>query len=99
MESQDVTEWAKNAKNPDNAGHGGNMDTKFNYTDEEFYKVVREKYGSRGVCQAKKEFEKFDAKPAALPPDEQLEYRHLMMDIWMDSKEQAKKFTPKKYLK
>ena len=70
-----------------------------NYTDEEFYKAVREKYGSRGVRQAKKEFEKLDAQPSALPPEERLEHRHLMMEIWMDSKEQAKKFTPKKYLK
>lgn len=69
------------------------------YTDEEFYQAVREKYGSRGVRQAKRDIERLDIYPNnQLSPEEQLLFRQLMMELFMDSKERAReKFTPKKY--
>ena len=71
------------------------------YTDEEFFQAIREKYGSRAVRQAKKHFARFDQTPdERLSPVEQLQFRHLMMEIWMDSEEEAReKYTPKKYRK
>ena len=71
------------------------------YTDEEFYQAVKEKYGSRGVRQAKKDIARHDpATDDPLSPAGQLQYRHFMMETWLDSKEEARqKFTPKKYRK
>ena len=71
------------------------------YTDEEFYQAVREKYGSRGVRQAKKDIARLESSlDEHLSPAGQLQYRHLMMEMWLDSKEWAReKYTPKKYRK
>ena len=71
------------------------------YTDEEFYQAVKEKYGSRGVRQAKKDIARHDPViDDPLSPAGQLQYRHFMMETWLDSKEEARqKFTPKKYRK
>jgi len=70
------------------------------YSDEEFYQAVREKYGAKGVRDAKKYVENMDEQPSELSHDEQLEFRRLMMELWMDSKEEAReKYTPKKYRK
>ena len=69
------------------------------YTDEEFYQAVREKYGSRAVRQAKKDIARLGTSPDEhLSPEGQLQFRHIMMEMWLDSKEWAReKFTPKKY--
>lgn len=71
------------------------------YTDEDFYQAVREKYGSRAVQQAKRDIDKLDPSPDMhLSPAAHLQYRHLMMEMWMDGKESAcEKYTPKKYRK
>ena len=71
------------------------------YTDEEFYQAVREKYGSRAVRQAKKDIARLDPAPDEhLSPAGQRQFRHLIMEMWLDNKEWAcEKFTPKKYRK
>lgn len=67
-------------------------------TDTEFLAVAKERYGSRGIQQAKSMLEDMGKKPS-IPVDDLPAYKSMMMEMWLDSKEEAKKFTPKKYRK
>lgn len=66
---------------------------------DELLKRAKEKYGSRGMAQARAVYESAKGLYAGgrLNEDEQEAFRDLMMEIFFDSKEEAKKFTPKKY--
>ena len=61
-------------------------------SDDQFYADVRKKYGSRGVAQAKKIKEQTSALFAGGELSKEVEA------LFLDAKEEAKKFTPKKYL-
>ena len=68
--------------------------------DDLFYADVRKKYGSRGVAQAKKIKEQTTALFAGgeLSEEDQAAFIKEMEALFLDAKEDAKKFTPKKYL-
>lgn len=68
---------------------------------DQFYAEVKRKYGSRGVAQAKKIREQTSTLFAGgeLSEEDRLAFIEEMQEIFFDSKEEAKKFTPKKYLK
>lgn len=67
-------------------------------TEQEFLTAAKERFGSRGLRQAKTMLEELDKKKPSVPADEIPAHRSLMMDLWLDSKEEARrKFTPKKY--
>ena len=68
--------------------------------DDLFYADVRKKYGSRGVAQAKKIKEQTTALFAGgeLSKEDQTAFIKEMEALFLDAKEDAKKFTPKKYL-
>lgn len=67
---------------------------------DQFYADVRKKYGSRGVAQAKKIKEQTSALFAGgeLSEEDQANFIKEMEALFLDAKEEAKKFTPKKYL-
>lgn len=67
--------------------------------NEEFLEKAKEKYGSRGMAQAKKLLNQVQAFYAGghLSEDERLAFRDEMEAIFWDAKEDAKKYTPKKY--
>ena len=69
-------------------------------SDDQFYADVRKKYGSRGVAQAKKIKEETSALFAGgeLSEEDQANFIKEMEALFLDAKEEAKKFTPKKYL-
>lgn len=69
--------------------------------DDQFYTKVRQKYGSRGVAQAKKIKQQTHALFAGgdLSEADRMAFIEEMEEIFFDSKEKAKKYTPKKYLK
>ena len=69
-------------------------------SDDQFYADVRKKYGSRGVAQAKKIKEQTSALFAGgeLSEEDQANFIKEMEALFLDAKEEAKKFTPKKYL-
>ena len=60
---------------------------------------VKQKYGSRGKAQAKKIYEQTQALFAGgqLSEEDTDAFRDLMMELFFETKEEAKKFTPKKY--
>ena len=66
---------------------------------EEVLAQARDKYGSRGMAQARKVYESARALYAGgrLNEEERDAFRDLMMEMFFDSKEEAKKYTPKKY--
>jgi len=66
---------------------------------EEVLAQAKEKYGSRGMAQARAVYESAKALYAGgrLNEDERDEFRDLMLEMFFDSKEEAKKYTPKKY--
>ena len=66
---------------------------------EEVLAQARDKYGSRGMAQARKVYESARALYAGgrLNEEERGAFRDLMMEMFFDSKEEAKKYTPKKY--
>lgn len=70
-------------------------------SDDLFYADVRKKYGSRGVAQAKK----IKAQTSALfvggelSEEDQAAFIKEMEALFLDAKADAKKFTPKKYLR
>ena len=66
---------------------------------EEALAQARDKYGSRGMAQARKVYESARALYAGgrLNEEERDAFRDLMMEMFFDSKEEAKKYTPKKY--
>ncbi len=69
--------------------------------DDLFYADVRKKYGSRGVAQAKKIKEQTTALFAGgeLSEEDQAAFIREMEALFLDAKADAKKFTPKKYLR
>ena len=69
--------------------------------DEEFIAEAADKYGRKGELQAVDILEQATALFAGgeLSDEDQLAFLHEMQAIYLDSKERAKKFTPKKYRK
>lgn len=69
--------------------------------DDLFYADVHKKYGSRGVAQAKKIKEQTTALFAGgeLSEEDQAAFIKEMEELFLDAKADAKKFTPKKYLR
>ena len=67
--------------------------------NEDFLERAKEKYGSRGMAQGRMILEQAQAFYAGgnLSEDERLAFRDEMEAIFWDSKEDAKKYTPKKY--
>ena len=68
---------------------------------DEVLTQAKEKYGSRGMAQARRVYESARGLYAGgrLNADEQAEFRDLMMELFFETKEEAKKYTPKKYRK
>lgn len=68
---------------------------------EELLAQAKERYGSRGMAQARAVYESAKGLYAGgrLNEEERDDFRDLMMEIFFDSKEEAKKYTPKKYRK
>lgn len=68
---------------------------------EEVLAQAKEKYGSRGMAQARAVYESAKGLYAGgrLNEDEKDAFRDLMMEIFFETKEEAKKYTPKKYRK
>ena len=66
---------------------------------EEVLAQAKEKYGSRGMAQARQVYESARALYAGgrLNEEERDAFRDLMLEMFFDSKEEAKKYTPKKY--
>lgn len=65
--------------------------------DQEFLATVREKYGSRGVRDAK-DFLKELGDESKFPSEHHDTFRGYFMIAWLTNKESARqKFTPKKY--
>ena len=67
--------------------------------NEEFLARAKERYGSRGMAQGRAILEQAQAFYAGgnLSEDERLAFRDEMEAIFWDSKEDAKKYTPKKH--
>ncbi|MCD8078752.1 MAG: helix-turn-helix domain-containing protein [Lachnospiraceae bacterium] len=67
--------------------------------DDAFYTKVRQKYGSRGVAQARKIQQQTAALFAGgeLSGEDQLAFIEEMEEVFLIAKEEAKKYTPKKY--
>lgn len=67
--------------------------------DEEFISEAAVQHGLRGEQQARKIIVQTQALFAGgdLSDEDQLAFLHEMQAIYFDSKERAKKFTPKKY--
>jgi len=79
-----------------------NVDINYLLTEnEEFITEATEKYGSRGAAQAQEVLEQAKALFAGgdLSEDDQLAFLHELQGLYLESKEHAKKFTPKKYRK
>ncbi len=68
---------------------------------EEVLAQAKEKYGSRGMAQASAVYESAKSLYAGgrLNEEERDAFRDLMMEIFFETKEEAKKYTPKKYRK
>ncbi len=68
---------------------------------DEVLTQAKEMYGSRGMAQARRVYESAKGLYAGgrLNEDEQAEFRDLMMELFFETKEEAKKYTPKKYRK
>ena len=68
---------------------------------EEVLAQAKEKYGSRGMAQAQAVYESAKGLYAGgkLNEDERDAFRDLMIEIFFETKEEAKKYTPKKYRK
>ena len=76
-------------------------DVKYLRTEnEEFMEDVNARYGRRGVLQAKDILEQTAQLFAggSLSEDDELAFITEMQRLYLDSKERAKKFTPKRYL-
>lgn len=69
--------------------------------NEEFMEEVSEKYGRRGVLQAKDILEETAQLFAGgtLSAEDELAFITEMQRLYLDSKERAKKFTNKRYMK
>lgn len=68
--------------------------------NEDFITSAMEKYGSKGAAQAKAILEQAAALFAGgeLSDEDEMAFMYEMQSLYFDSKERAKKFTPKKYL-
>lgn len=68
--------------------------------DEDFITSATEKFGSRGAAQAKVILEQTAAMFAGgeLSEEDRMAFMYEMEALFFDSKERAKRFTPKKYL-
>lgn len=68
---------------------------------EEALGRAKEKYGSRGMAQARAVYESARGLYAGgrLSEEERDAFRDLMMELFFETKEEAKKYTPKKYRK
>lgn len=60
---------------------------------------AQKQYGSRGKAQASRIYEQTQALFAGgqLSEEDKEDFRDLMIDLFFETKEEAKKFTPKKY--
>lgn len=69
--------------------------------NEEFLTDVAAQYGARGVHQAQNILNQTAELFAggSLDPDDEIAFLQEIQQIYLDSKQKAKKFTPKKYLK
>lgn len=69
--------------------------------NEEFITDAKERFGSRGEAQAKSILEQTQQLFAggSLSEDDEIAFLREMQRIYLDSKERAKKYTPKKYLR
>ena len=79
-----------------------NVDVNYLLTEnEEFITEATEKYGFRGTAQALEVLEQAKALFAGgdLSEDDQLAFLHEIQGLYLESKEHAKKFTPKRYQK
>lgn len=70
-----------------------------NMTEQKFITTVREKFGSRGVRDAKKFLTELEEETKSLlPPETRTAFHEAGMVAWLCNKERARrKFTPKKY--
>ena len=80
------------------------LDVNVNYLyteDEEFLTTVKERYGHRAEDQAIDILNRTQQLFAggSLSEDDELAFIHEIQRMYLDSKERAKKFTPKKYLR
>jgi len=69
--------------------------------DEEFITEAARRYGRKGLSQSKAILEQTTALFAGgeLSEEDKLAFIHEIQGIYFDSKEKAKRFTPKKYVK
>ncbi|MCL2343197.1 MAG: helix-turn-helix domain-containing protein [Firmicutes bacterium] len=69
--------------------------------NEEFLSEAYEKYGRRGEIQAQSILDQASALFAGgdLSEDDELAFVHEIQQLYLDSKQRAKKFTPRKYLR
>ena len=67
---------------------------------DEFITDAKERFGSRGEAQAKSILEQTQQLFAggSLSEDDEIAFIHEIQRLYLDSKERAKKYTPKKYL-
>ena len=67
--------------------------------NEEFITTVSEQYGLRGASQAQQILDQTAAMFAGgeLSDEDKMAFIHEIQSLYFDSKERAKKFTPKKY--
>ena len=68
---------------------------------DEVLTEAKKLYGSRGMAQAHRLYESARGLYAGgkLNEEEQAEFRDLMMELFFETKEEARKYTPKKYRK
>ena len=68
---------------------------------EEILERAKKLYGNHGMAQARRIYESAKGLYAGgqLNEEEQDEFRDLMMELFFETKEDAKKYTPKKYKK
>lgn len=66
---------------------------------EEVLAEAKEKYGSRGKAQAERIYQQTQALFAGgqLSAEDRSAFRDLMIDLFFETKEEAKKYTPKKF--
>ena len=67
--------------------------------NEEFITTASEQYGLRGASQAQQILDQTAAMFAGgeLSDEDKMAFIHEIQSLYFDSKERAKKFTPKKY--
>ena len=58
-------------------------------TDPIFLRIAKEKYGSRGLKQAKEMLKKLDDGLKPMPLDEYYIYRNTMMSMWLEKQKKG----------